>query len=545
MRLIFTVIALLVCTLSSARAAQADEQFVALYGSIEQAKTDAESGDPKRALIEMMDIQSKLQQFQKANPDWNPHIISFRLEDLAQRITNLKAKINAPAPAPEATNQVPQISPREASLQAQVESLQQQNQILQAKLREAFSAAAPTADAGELARAQEQVRSLMKENDLLKARAGLDQDSNQVSVLRHQLSTALDQASTAQAQVQKLTDENLALHKKHTSESDTTPDLSAELKAANKQIESLESKLKSSEQDKNELNGKVQQLSGDLEKLRSAKYERQIRDLTEERDKLAKELAKETKISRKKGGEQVAALTEENASLRARLAVDEAKAVPFSAEELALMNQAPPQPVQHSIHELPSGSAELVASAQQHFAKHEFEAAEADYKKILEQAPNNSLVLGNLAMIELQQNKLPDAEKHLTAALADNPDDAYNLATLGFVQYRQNKYDDALNTLSHAAAKDPKNPEIQNYLGLVLSQKGLGKQAETALRRALEIDPSFAPAHNNLAVLYLNETPPAPMLARWHYQKAIAAGQPHDTGLEKLLAEKGAPVDAQ
>jgi hypothetical protein len=31
-------------------------------------------------------------------------------------------------------------------------------------------------------------------------------------------------------------------------------------------------------------------------------------------------------------------------------------------------------------------------------------------------------------------------------------------------------------------------------------------------------------------------------LARWHYQKALAAGQPHNAALEKMLADKGAPV---
>ena len=90
---------------------------------------------------------------------------------------------------------------------------------------------------------------------------------------------------------------------------------------------------------------------------------------------------------------------------------------------------------------------------------------------------------------------------------------------------------------------DPSNPEIQNYLGVTLSHKGLRTQAETALRKAIQLNPLYAPAHNNLAVVYLNQTPPSPLLARWHYQKAVAAGQPRNADLEKLLADKGAPVD--
>jgi hypothetical protein len=34
-------------------------------------------------------------------------------------------------------------------------------------------------------------------------------------------------------------------------------------------------------------------------------------------------------------------------------------------------------------------------------------------------------------------------------------------------------------------------------------------------------------------------------LARWHYQKALAAGQPHNPDLEKLLDEKSAPAKTE
>ena len=98
--------------------------------------------------------------------------------------------------------------------------------------------------------------------------------------------------------------------------------------------------------------------------------------------------------------------------------------------------------------------------------------------------------------------------------------------------------------MSRSAALDPNNPETQNYLGVTLGQKGQRQQAEAAFRRAVRLNPSYAPAHNNLAMIYVNQQPAAPQLARWHYQKALAAGQPHNPELEKTLAEKGAPVDA-
>ena len=75
-----------------------------------------------------------------------------------------------------------------------------------------------------------------------------------------------------------------------------------------------------------------------------------------------------------------------------------------------------------------------------------------------------------------------------------------------------------------------------------MSQKGLRAQAKTALRKAVELNPNYGSAHNNLAVIYLGEKPPLAELARWHYQKAIELRQPHNPDLEKKLADLGAPV---
>jgi Flp pilus assembly protein TadD len=133
------------------------------------------------------------------------------------------------------------------------------------------------------------------------------------------------------------------------------------------------------------------------------------------------------------------------------------------------------------------------------------------------------------------------AEKHLKTALEQNPDDAYNLSRLGYLKFQQGKYDDALDSLSRAAKLDPQNPEIQNYLGVTLSHKGLRVQAETALRKAIQIDPNYAAAQNNLAVIYISQQPPLVQLARWHYQKALDAGQPRNPDLEKALNDAGTP----
>ncbi|HUC86213.1 MAG TPA: tetratricopeptide repeat protein [Candidatus Acidoferrales bacterium] len=576
--------ALLISLLPAARAQQdADEKYIAIYGAVQQAESLAETGDPKEALSSLTDAQTQLQKFQKIYPDWNPDIISYRLDDLAQKIAAVNAKLAAAAVPPAETGaespaSPPQLSPQEQSLRVQLQAAQVENQTLQAKLKEALSSQPAAIDSGELVKAQEQIRSLMKENDLLKANATVEKNTNGISALRRQLGDALDKYSAEQARSQKLIMENTALQRDikragghdegsidllrsqndrlkaqlaslqaAANDAKAAGELAAKLRSANTQINSLQSTVTVVTLEKGALENKVKQLAAQLDELRAANYEGRVRDLTEQRDELAKELAGAGKKSSHKNVDtQLAALTNEMQTLRARLAVAEAKPVPYSTEELALFSQSPPQPAvaRHSIHELPPGAAELVASAQRHFAKHEFSAAEADYEKILEHDQNNGLILANLATIELQEDKLAEADKHITAALVESPDDPYNLSTLGYLKFREEKYDAALDALSRAAKMDPNNPEIQNYLGVTLSHKGLRVQAETALRRAIQINPLYAPAHNNLAVVYLNQTPPMPLLARWHYQKAIAAGQPRNPDLERLLADKGAPVAA-
>ena len=63
--------------------------------------------------------------------------------------------------------------------------------------------------------------------------------------------------------------------------------------------------------------------------------------------------------------------------------------------------------------------------------------------------------------------------------------------------------------------------------------------AETALRKAVQIKPGYSEAHHNLAVVYATQNPPFIALAKFHYEKALAAGYKKNADLEKILnAEK-------
>jgi Flp pilus assembly protein TadD len=219
--------------------------------------------------------------------------------------------------------------------------------------------------------------------------------------------------------------------------------------------------------------------------------------------------------------------------------------VPYTAEELALFKQPEIKLVQaerkggkKSVKELPPGTVALVAEAQRLYANRQLDKAEEKYLQVLQQDNKNVPTLANLAAIELDLDHFEAAEINIKQAVALAPDDPYSLFVLGRLKFRQKKFDEAIDALSSAAKIDPQDAQVQNFLGLALSEKGLRGPAEAALRKAIQLDPGYASAHANLAVAYATQQPPLAELARWHYQKALAAGLARNLELEKMLEAK-------
>jgi len=575
----------------------ADDEYLIIYSLIQQG--DA-AGKSTEALDDFSRAQTDLQKFQRIYPGWNPKIVNFRLNYIADKIAELTPKTvptNPPVQTPVANTSNVSNSAEMANWQAQLNSLQEQlrqsqtdNSTLASKLKEALAAQPVATDPRELAKAQTQIRSLMKENDLLKAsiRSGEPESeapTNDFADIKSALAAANQKLSDALARADALTKENMtlrsrvqamlaspdaaealreenALLKKQLAEmkiaatnSTAVADLTLQLAQARGQIALLQSNVEVISLERLALQGRVQQLQAIRPGVADQKAnEERIRNLMNERDGLLVKL--DTANKKLYGGKKedaiakVDQLTDEVNRLRARLKIAEAQPVPFTPEEAALFKPAPklaadPEVEKKRISEMPEGSAMLVAEAQRHFSAGQFDAAENDYQKILRHDQNNGLALANLAMIELQQNKLEDADKHISAALTQSPDDAYNLLVLGEVKFGEKKFDDALNALGRAAKVDPQNPEIENIIGATLAQKGLRAQAETAFRKAIQMDSHYGAAHKNLALIYLTQTPPMVALAKWHYQKALDAGLPRSSEMEKMFADKGANVDGQ
>jgi tetratricopeptide (TPR) repeat protein len=63
------------------------------------------------------------------------------------------------------------------------------------------------------------------------------------------------------------------------------------------------------------------------------------------------------------------------------------------------------------------------------------------------------------------------------------------------------RYAEAVRCLESAVRRQPTFPDLHNQLGLALSLAGEPLRAESHLQRALELNPGYAEAHLNLAIL--------------------------------------------
>ena len=177
----------LLLALSGARAEGPDDKYVTIYNLIQEGDSLNSGGQFSRALTKYREAQAALVQFQKDYPDWNSKVVNFRLNYLLGTIGTLLPKVPAsaeavpgtatprppgasvaspaqpgkPAPPPDWDAQV-------NNLQNDVRRLQEDKVSLEAKLKEALAAQPAAVDPRELVKADEKIKALLKENDLLK-----------------------------------------------------------------------------------------------------------------------------------------------------------------------------------------------------------------------------------------------------------------------------------------------------------------------------------------------------------------------------------------
>lgn len=652
------VIAILAVSLQGAIGQSAEDQYVRIYGIIQDGDRLVSEGRSGEALVRYQEARGYLQGLQRGNPGWNDKIVRFRLAYLSQRIEALQAKSTAPgltaieaktpekgAAAPESSSQpaagTPEFERQLSALRDQVRQLEGERSTLESKLKEALAVQPAAMDPRELTRAESRIQSLLKENELLKVtidqaktRPSTGADAAALALAKQAVEEANARLATQTARADKLEEEQKvlqaklgkltpstwnaaeiekiqkelglatnqvkeqkALNTQLAAERDALQgrlkeasadaeaaaglrqenellkkqladiraagagkgrngDATLQLAEARTQIATLQSEKQVLQLEKTALENRVKQMAAvsnhapaaaSLPTPYQAEEPTRIKQLEKERRDLEKQLAaarKELASRRAKPTPgQAQNLEKQVEGLQARLQVYEAAPVPYSPAELALYT--PPNsaaadraPSRTSSGTPPAGTSEMVAEARRLSAARQFDKAEETYQEVLKKDQNNVYTLARLAFTQVESGKLTEAEKNILRAQTLAPDDASTLSVLGQLRYKQGKYDEAFEVFSRAAQMDPKSADIQNFLGVTLSQKGMRLAAQTAFRKAIQLSPDYADAHQNLAVSYLSQKPPLVELARYHYDKAVAAGWPRNEAFEKELESR-------
>src|SRR2546421_1587404 len=182
--------ALFLAAILTASGQSADERYIWIYTQIQEADNLTEKGAKIEAASKYREAQGSLLELQRLFPDWNPKVVNYRIGYVGDKLvllapqvaaepsTNPAAKLIASASTDRSdnTNAPPGSGPDQwKAVQDELARLNNQNALLQAKLKEALSVQPAGVDPRELAKAEEQLRALQKEKDLLQVRLEQEQ----------------------------------------------------------------------------------------------------------------------------------------------------------------------------------------------------------------------------------------------------------------------------------------------------------------------------------------------------------------------------------
>lgn len=146
----------------------------------------------------------------------------------------------------------------------------------------------------------------------------------------------------------------------------------------------------------------------------------------------------------------------------------------------------------------------LRQAMQEHGAGH-LDAAEAGYRRVLAEQPQQADALHLLGILESQRGRHDSAAALIAQALRVQPAEAMFHNNLGNVNVERGHLAEAEACYMHALELDPTRLDVLNNLGVLLGHRGDAAGAERVLLKLVELSPDFGDARQNLANLYLRQ----------------------------------------
>jgi len=125
----------------------------------------------------------------------------------------------------------------------------------------------------------------------------------------------------------------------------------------------------------------------------------------------------------------------------------------------------------------------------------------AEFKKALEKAPDEPVILAHIAGALMNTNQLAEALATYQKAIALKPDDAALYTNMGVLLGKMGKPEEAKEAFKKAASINPA-AAAQNFYnqGATLVNSGHAAEAADAFRQAVQADPNFAEAYYQLGI---------------------------------------------
>ncbi len=156
-----------------------DDLYVRMYNLIQQADSLRASGRVQDAIERYVEARTVLDQIETSYPNWNPKIVKYRRDYIAERMGPAAPSTPRPAtPAPAASAPAsvgpgiksdPESAQRMTALLEEIASLSAERDTLQVKLREALTVQPAAVDPRELSKAERRLEEALAENQNLKA----------------------------------------------------------------------------------------------------------------------------------------------------------------------------------------------------------------------------------------------------------------------------------------------------------------------------------------------------------------------------------------
>ncbi len=124
----------------------------------------------------------------------------------------------------------------------------------------------------------------------------------------------------------------------------------------------------------------------------------------------------------------------------------------------------------------------------------EWAKAEAEFRAALAVRRDDPVLLVNLALSLLQQQKREEAEALLEKAVAGDPGSSHARYNLGLIERDRGEFARAAERFRAVAAADPRDSTTQVQLGSVLTRLDRPDEAEKAFRAALALNPEHVSA---------------------------------------------------